>query len=204
MTAIKVCGVTRPEDADLAAALGASAIGMLFWPNSPRCVTVDRARAIAGALPPFVTTVGVFVDQPMHEVESIAAAVGLGAIQLHGQEVPDTYANVTRRVIKTVAVGDESARTRAAAVPSRATVLLDAHDPVKHGGTGRVIDWTIAAGIAQRRPVILSGGLNPDNVAVAVQAVSPYAVDVSSGVESAPGRKDAAKLRAFFAAVRGL
>src|SRR5947207_12662147 len=100
MTAIKVCGVTRPEDADLAASLGASAIGMLFWPNSPRCVTVDRARAIAGALPPFVTTVGVFVDQPMDEVESIADAVGLGAIQLHGQETPDAYANATRRVIK--------------------------------------------------------------------------------------------------------
>ena len=204
MTAVKICGITTPDDADVAARLGAAAIGMLFWPKSPRCIDVQRAREIAAAVPPFVTTVGVFVDQPADEVASIADAVGLGAIQLHGREESDAYARTRRRVIKAVAVRDETAEAESDAVPPYATVLLDAHDSVKRGGTGRTIDWKVAAAIAQRRPIILSGGLNAENVVEAVRAVAPYAVDVSSGVESAPGRKDAAKLRAFFAALRNL
>jgi phosphoribosylanthranilate isomerase len=202
MTRVKVCGVTRSDDAALAADLGASAIGMIFWPDSPRCLDVSRAREIVAAVPPFVSAVGVFVDQPIDEVTAIADAVGLSAIQLHGREDADRYAVVGRRLIKAVGVRDGTAEAEAMAVPARATVLLDAHDPVRRGGTGRAIDWTVAASIARRRPVILSGGLNPENVQTALRAVSPYAVDVSSGVESAPGRKDATKLRAFFAAVR--
>jgi phosphoribosylanthranilate isomerase len=202
MTRVKVCGVTRSDDAALAADLGASAIGMIFWPDSPRCLDVSRAREIVAAVPPFVSAVGVFVDQPIDEVTAIADAVGLSAIQLHGREDADRYAVVGRRLIKAVGVRDGTAEAEAMAVPARATVLLDAHDPVRRGGTGRAIDWTVAATIARRRPVILSGGLNPENVRTALRAVAPYAVDVSSGVESAPGRKDATKLRAFFAAVR--
>jgi phosphoribosylanthranilate isomerase len=202
MTRVKVCGVTRSDDAALAADLGASAIGMIFWPDSPRCLDVSRAREIVAAVPPFVSAVGVFVDQPIDEVAAIADAVGLSAIQLHGREDADRYAAVGRRLIKAVGVRDGTAEAEAMAVPACATVLLDAHDPVRRGGTGRAIDWTVAATIARRRPVILSGGLNPENVQTALRAVSPYAVDVSSGVESAPGRKDARKLRAFFAAVR--
>jgi phosphoribosylanthranilate isomerase len=202
MTRVKVCGVTRSDDAALAADLGASAIGMIFWPDSPRCLDVSRAREIVAAVPPFVSAVGVFVDQPIDEVTAIADAVGLSAIQLHGREDADRYAVVGRRLIKAVGVRDGTAEAEAMAVPARATVLLDALDPVRRGGTGRAIDWTVAATIARRRPVILSGGLNPENVQTALRAVAPYAVDVSSGVESAPGRKDATKLRAFFAAVR--
>ena len=201
---VKVCGVTRPDDAVLAASLGACAIGMIFWPGSPRAVDRARARDIVLALPPFVATVGVFVDQPMDDVLSIADVVGLTAIQLHGDEAPGAYARLPRRVIKAVAVSGPSSADAALAVPACATVLLDAHDPVRRGGTGRSIDWSIASRIARQRPVILSGGLGPENAAAAVDAVRPYAIDVSSGVESSPGRKDEARLRALFAALHEL
>lgn len=200
MIRVKICGVTTPEDALLAAELGASAIGLVFWPGSPRCVDAARAHEIVTALPPFVSAVGVFVDQ-VEDAARIARDVGLSAVQFHGDEPSASYRDFPYRVIKAVTVLDASAREAAAAVPARATVLLDAHDRVKRGGTGRVIDWTIAAMIARERPTILSGGLSADNVADAIAAVNPYAIDVSSGVESAPGRKDRAKLRALFAAL---
>jgi phosphoribosylanthranilate isomerase len=203
MMRVKVCGITTVEDAELAASLGAAAIGIVFWPDSPRAIDVPHARHIVCALPPFLTRVGVFVNQPMKDVMTIAEDVGLDAIQLHGDEDPEPYARECRRsIIKAIAVKNGASEDAAADVPSSATVLLDAHDPVKRGGTGRSIDWTVAAAIARRRPVILSGGLTPANVSDAIAAVSPYAVDVSSGVECLPGRKDPAKLRAFFAAVK--
>jgi len=201
VTRIKICGVTSVEDARLAADLGASAIGLVFWPQSPRLVEWKQARAIVAALPPFVASVGVFVNQA-DEAMAIAREVGLTAVQFHGEETAESYQQLPVRVIKSVPVRDESAASIAASVPENATVLLDAHDPVRRGGTGRPIDWSIAAAIARARPIILSGGLNADNVVRAVEMVHPYAIDVSSGVESAPGRKDAAKLRALFAAVR--
>lgn len=204
MLRVKVCGITTVDDAMLAADLGASAIGLVFWPESPRSVDTRRARQITAALPPFVTPVGVFVDQSVDEVTSTADAAGLGAIQLHGNEEPGAYTTAGRRLIKAVAVRNGSAKAAAAAVPALATVLLDAHDPIKRGGTGQRIDWAMAAAIARTRPVILSGGLHAGNVVEAVRQVRPFAVDVSSGVESAPGRKDAAKLRDFFAALRAL
>jgi phosphoribosylanthranilate isomerase len=205
MIRVKVCGITTREDAELAARLGAAAIGMILWPSSPRAVGVARARDIARALPAFLVRVGVFVNQPPEDVTAMAAEIGLDAIQLHGDEDPLPYTTEWRgRIIKAVAVKDGSAEAFAGAVPSTATVLLDAHDPVKRGGTGLPVDWTVAAAVARKRPVILSGGLTPDNVSTAIAAVAPYAVDVSSGVESSPGRKDPAKLRAFFAAVQGL
>jgi phosphoribosylanthranilate isomerase len=197
---VKICGVTAPGDAVLAAQLGASAIGLVFWPGSPRCVDAAQARAIVAALPPFVSAVGVFVNQ-VAEAAQIARDVGLSAVQFHGDEPSAAYRDFPIRVIKAVTVLDASAREAAAVVPASATVLLDAHDRVKRGGTGRQIDWSIASMIARERPVILSGGLSADNVAAAIAAVQPYAIDVSSGVESAPGRKDPAKLRALFAAL---
>jgi phosphoribosylanthranilate isomerase len=201
---VKICGVTSAEDAELAASLGATAVGMVFWSGSPRAVDVERAKLIALALPTFVTAVGVFVDQSVDEVSAIADAVKLDAIQLHGHENASDYAALGRRLIKSVAVRDRSAEAEADRVPAGATVLLDAHDPLRRGGTGQTIDWTVAATIARRRPVILSGGLTPETVDAAVRAVRPYAIDVSSGVESSPGRKDPTKLRAFFAALRAL
>ena len=200
MIRVKICGVTTIEDGVLAAELGASAIGLVFWPGSPRCVEIAKAKAIVSALPPFVSAVGVFVDQA-DEALAIARETGLSAVQFHGDEPPGSYRAFPLRVIKAVTVRDASAREAAAAVLPGATVLLDAHDRVKRGGTGRGVDWAIAAMIARERPVILSGGLNPENAADAVRIVRPYAIDLSSGVELAAGRKDPAKLRALFAAL---
>jgi phosphoribosylanthranilate isomerase len=196
MIRVKICGVTSAEDARLAVDLGASAIGMVFWPHSPRFVETGRAREIVEALPPFVTAVGVFVDQ--EDARRIAGTTGLHVLQFHGDEPATAYRNAPLPVIKAIAVRDRSAVDAAAAVPRGATVLLDAHDPEKRGGTGRRIDWAVAAEIAASRPVILSGGLNAANVIEALETVRPAAIDVSSGVESAPGRKDPAKLREFF------
>jgi phosphoribosylanthranilate isomerase len=200
VTRVKICGITSSEDAVAAAELGASAIGILFWAASPRYVDRDSARQIVKALPPFVSAVGVFVNQ-IDEAAELARELGLSAVQFHGDERPASYRGFPLPVIKAVAVRDQSAMDDAAAVPAEATVLLDASDRVHRGGTGRVIDWTIAAAIARGRRTILSGGLSPLNVAGAIAAVRPYAIDVSSGVESAPGRKDHAKMRALFAAM---
>ncbi len=201
MIRIKICGVTRPEDAQLAAALGASAIGMVFWPRSPRAIDVSQAREIVAALPPFVAAVGVFVNQ-MDEVPEIADAVGLEVVQLHGDEAPNAYGALRRRTVKAIGVSNAAAVAHAAAVPARTTVLLDAHDPIRRGGTGQPIDWSIAETIARQRPVILSGGLNAGNLILAIEAVRPAAIDVSSGVEAAPGIKDPDKLRELFDVIR--
>jgi phosphoribosylanthranilate isomerase len=203
MIPVKICGITRVEDAVLAAELGASAVGLIFWPNSPRRVDRARARAIVRSLPPFVGAIGVFVNQ-VADAADVAGDVGLTAVQFHGDEPADAYRGFPIRVIKSVPVRDAKARAAAAVVPDEATVLLDAHDPVARGGTGRPIDWTIAAAIARTRPVILSGGLSAANASAALAAVRPYAIDVSSGVESSPGRKDPAKLRELFAVLRAL
>lgn len=200
MIRVKICGVTTVEDARLAVDLGASAIGLVMWPHSPRYVEPARARAIVDALPPFVAAVGVFVDQT--DALRLAGKVRLTTLQFHGDEPAVVYRDCALPVIKSVAVRDRAALDAADNVPSHAWVLLDAHDPEKRGGTGTRIDWTIAAEIAARRPVILSGGLTPDNVLEAIETVRPAAIDVSSGVESAPGRKDPAKLRALFDVIR--
>jgi phosphoribosylanthranilate isomerase len=198
---VKVCGITRLEDAEVAAELGASAIGLVLWPASPRYINPERARTIVRSLAPFVIPVGVFVDQLQAEVNALAERVGLGAIQLHGNETPQYGAGMNRRVIRAIGL-QESIDVRAIDQwPSSVTLLVDAYDPNKRGGTGRPVDWHLAAALAVRRPIILSGGLRPENVAAAIQTVKPYAIDVSSGVESRPGVKDAHRLRAFFEAI---
>lgn len=202
MIKVKICGITRAEDAEVAAALGADAIGFVFWPRSPRFVDAGLARAIARALPPMVTAVGVFADQSADEVGAVAAAVGLGAVQLHGRERVEDFAGLSCRVIKALPVEPGRRPDEALSLPGHVTALLDAHDPVRLGGTGRTIDWTVAARVARARRVILSGGLRPENVRDAVAAVAPYAIDVSSGVEAAPGRKDPERMRALFDAIR--
>lgn len=201
---VKVCGITRAEDALLAASLGAAAVGFIFWPPSPRFVDPYRARPIVRALPPFVAAVGVFVDQPLEYVQGVANLVRLSAVQLHGGEPPESYARLPHRVIKAVSVRSDFSLEEIDAVPPSATLLLDAHDPVLVGGTGRPIDWELAQRVAARRPTILSGGLRPETVATAIQTVRPYAIDVSSGVEARPGVKDPERLRAFFEATRGV
>lgn len=198
---VKICGLRRLEDALLAAELGASAIGFVFWPESPRYIDPFRARRIVAALPPLLATVGVFVNQAPEHASSIARLLNLSAIQLHGDEDAAPYVRTGYRVIKAVTIQDAAPDDAIARIPSGVTVLVDAHDPVRRGGTGQTIDWSIAAGVAASRRTILSGGLTPQNAGVAIAQVRPYAIDVSSGVESAPGVKDPAKLRALFAAV---
>lgn len=199
---VKVCGIRRAEDAQLAVDLGADALGFILWPGSPRYIAAADAHAIVRSLPALVIAVGVFVDQDPVEIAEMARAIGLGAVQLHGAEPAAAYADSAVPVIKAVPVEAGVDTMRAVgAVPASATVLLDAHDPVRRGGTGRTIDWSVAARVARERRVILSGGLTAANVVEAVTAVGAYAVDVSSGVESAPGVKDSAKLRAFFEAL---
>ena len=198
---VKICGITRADDARAAVEAGAGAIGFVFWPESPRFIDPYRALAIASTLPPFVTAVGLFVNQPLQYVNAVASLVRLGAVQLHGDETPEYAAAVPRSIIKAVPfspaedvlVGAWSAST---------TLLLDAHDPVKRGGTGRTIDWTAAAAVAAQRRILLAGGLTPDNVREAVAQVRPFGIDVSSGVERTPGVKDHQRIRALFEALR--
>ena len=197
MTFIKICGITRFEDARAAVAAGANAIGFVLWPKSPRYVDAARAREIAATLPASVTAVGVFVDQPADEVNEIARLVGLGAVQLHGAEDQAYAKQIVRPVVKAVTTGAGQEW------PSDVRLLLDAHDPVRKGGTGKTIDWTIAADIARHRDVILAAGLTPENVAGAIALVRPYGIDVSSGVETKPGIKDHGRITALFEAVHG-
>jgi phosphoribosylanthranilate isomerase len=198
---VKVCGVCRNEDAQLAIKLGASAIGFIFWPTSPRYCDPARAKEIAAAIPSHITVVGVFVDQSVSHVLEIADQVPLGAVQLHGGEAVEDFDRVRQPLIKAVAVTTSFVHDLVDRLPAGVTVLLDAHDPVRRGGTGQTIDWATAAQVAARRRTILSGGLHAGNVREAIAQVNPHMVDVSSGVESAPGVKDAGKLQAFFAAV---
>ena len=195
---VKVCGITRRDDALLAADLGASAVGFVFWPRSPRYVEPEQATAIVRELPPDVAPVGVFVDPTITDVQRIAGQVGLAAVQLHGDEPPTLCDGLSYRVLKAVPVAGDETYAAAARVPSRITVLLDARDPVRRGGTGRTVDWGVAAGVAARRRIFLAGGLCPENVGEALRTVRPYGIDVSSGVEARPGRKDAGRLRDFF------
>ena len=197
----KVCGMTRLTDALHAVQHGATAVGFVFWPRSPRYIEPERAAEIIRELPGTVTAVGVFVNQPVDEIQRIAAAAGITAIQLHGDE-PSAYAEVLGwpiwRALPLDLADDESLLDW----PPSTTILLDVHDPVRRGGTGQTIDWTQAARVATQRRVVLAGGLTPDNVQDAILAVRPYGVDVSSGVEEAPGVKDFDKVARFLERAR--
>jgi phosphoribosylanthranilate isomerase len=198
---VKICGITRLEDARAAIDAGARALGFVFWPDSPRYCDPKCAHAIAARLPAQITRVGVFVDQGVDQVVEIAEFVPLDAVQLHGSERLADFERVRQPLIKAVPVTEGLEPATVDRLPEEVTVLLDAHDPIRRGGTGRTIDWKVAASIAARRRTILSGGLNAGNVRSAIAEVRPHMIDVSSGVESAPGRKDAGKLEAFFAAI---
>jgi phosphoribosylanthranilate isomerase len=198
---VKICGLTRADDARLAVALGADAVGVILWDRSPRRVSPDEARAICGILPPFVTRVGVFVDASPAEVRAVVDHVGLDAVQLHGDERVEAYDAIPARLIKVVTIEDDAALAAATGLPATVTPLVDAADRDRRGGTGQLADWRRAATLAAVRSSILAGGLTPENVGRAVGEVRPWAVDVSSGVEDAPGVKSHDKLRAFFAAV---
>ena len=198
----KICGITRIEDALLAAGAGADAIGLVFYARSPRAVDVQQARAIIAALPPFVTTVGLFVNASRGELNEILEAVPLDLLQFHGDETADDCAGYHRPYIKALRVRPgEDIKARCAEFPQAAGILLDTFVPGVPGGTGETFDWSLVPE-NPGCPIILAGGLTAENVAAAIRRVRPWAVDVSGGVEASKGVKDAAKVRAFVAAVR--
>ncbi|TAN03367.1 MAG: phosphoribosylanthranilate isomerase [Rhodanobacteraceae bacterium] len=201
-TRVKICGVTRVEDALLACELGADAIGMVMTASSPRCVPVERARAIREALPAFVDAVVLTHDLPADRVRAIIDGVRPDLVQFHGLEDAAFCGSFGVHYTKALGMdGDVDVRAVAAAHPQASGFVLDGHPPGQQGGRGKTFDWSrIPRDLG--RPVILAGGLNPDNVGEAIRTVRPWAVDLASGVESSPGIKDAVKMRAFFAAVR--
>jgi phosphoribosylanthranilate isomerase len=222
-TRVKICGITRGEDADLAVELGAAALGFNFYPRSPRFLAPKLAREIIRGLPPFVMAVGVFADEAdAGRIAAVAQEAGVGTLQLHGPKFPPADTLGSYPVIRAVTIGEEENEdlpeevVKGVQSERRATaffeacflsqlnvraILLDTADPLLRGGTGRTFDWKRARAFGRLGRVILAGGLTPENVFEAIKEVRPYAVDVASGVECSPGLKDPAKLRAFFAAV---
>ena len=198
----KICGITRPEDGQEAARLGVDAIGLVFYPPSPRHVSLDQARAIVAALPPFVTVVALFVDPSVAEVEAVLHAVPVDVLQFHGEESPDFCRQFARPYLKAVRVRPSLDLLQYAAhYAGTRGLLADAFVPGMAGGTGATFDWSLLPPNLPL-PLILSGGLDPSNIAAAVAAVRPAAVDISSGVESAKGIKDPALMAAFIGAVQ--
>jgi len=196
---VKICGITREADAAAAVECGASAIGFIFWPESRRFIHPSKARAIVRSLPPFVTPVGVFVNDTAERINAAADEAGLGAVQLHGDEEPEVVDRLNRPVIKAVSCIDEGTATR---WPRGVMLLVDADDPVKRGGTGARADWDGARRLAAGRRVLLAGGINPENVRDAVTMVRPFGIDVSSGVEDGPGIKNPERIRQLFEVLR--
>jgi phosphoribosylanthranilate isomerase len=203
MVRVKICGITRLQDALLSCELGADAIGLNFYSESPRSISPFAAGKIIRKLPPLVTTVGVFVNWQAAPVVALANALQLSAVQLHGDEPPRLVSEIAKKiqVIKALHVGDGCAAPAFAKYRAATVFLLDAAHVGQYGGTGQVADWDAARIAAKSQRILLAGGLTPQNVAEAILAVRPFAVDVASGVESKPGTKDPGKLRAFFAEV---
>jgi phosphoribosylanthranilate isomerase len=196
-TRIKICGITRVEDAHAAAESGADAIGLVFYAGSARAISVAQALRIAADTPPFIARVGVFMNAQAVEVREILATVPLDVLQFHGNESPQTCKCLGRPYIKAVAMGEDADMvTYMARYPGAAGFLLDSHAPGQPGGSGKTIDWARVPARAER-PLILAGGLSVTNVARAVRDTRPYGVDVSSGVESAKGIKEPNKIEAF-------
>ncbi len=196
MAAIKVCGITRAKDGCLAWDLGAAALGFVFHSASPRAVTAQAAARIRRELPEDAVCIGVFVDRSAAEIQDVAAAVGLAAVQLHGRETPELAAQIELPVIKTLRA-EETDEVCLREYPV-AAFLLDASHPTLAGGTGLCADWNLARELAMRHPLILAGGLHPDNARQALDAVSPRGLDLSSGLEASPGRKDPARMQRLF------
>ena len=200
MTAIKICGITRHEDADAAVNLGVHALGFVLWAGSPRSVSLDQMAQVVSELPPLITPVGVFVSPTADDVRR-AVEHGIRVAQIHGDE-PAWGGRPPATILRAVRLGKTAATGLDPEIPGARTVLLDAHDDVLHGGTGKTVDWERAAEVARTRRVMLAGGLTAANVAEAIRIVQPHGVDVASGVEERPGIKSLLRLRHFVAAVR--
>lgn len=204
MTQIKICGITNREDAAFVAQCGADAIGFIFHPQSPRYMTPETVKQIIRKLPDDITTVGVFVDLNPLQVKDIVAFCRLDMVQLHGDESPAYCEGFPKsQVIKACALKEEADVEQLGAYPVRA-ILVDAYDPVRHGGTGERADWTLAVKVKETHPLILAGGLSLANIEEAIKHCSPHAVDINSGVESSPGHKDHKKVKEIIELVREL
>jgi len=205
VTRIKHCGITGLDDADLAVEAGAWALGMIFWPGSPRHCTPEAAAGLGRRLRRRVELTGVFVNQPLDDIAALADTVPLSLVQLHGDEGPAFCAEVARRtgakVMKAARLRSRSDLQALRAFRAVDFHLVDAHVEGQWGGTGQTVDWDLLAAHAGDVPLVLSGGLTPENVAEAIRRVRPFAVDVASGTEASPGVKDPAKLTAFGEAV---
>ncbi len=201
MVKIKICGFTNAENAQQAALAGIDAIGLNFYAKSPRHIDIDSAREIVAALPPFVNKVGLFVNANPSLIDEVLCEVALDTLQFHGDESPSDCAQYEMPFIKAIRVSPELDLIKTANEYSQASaLLLDTYQPDVYGGSGKSFDWSLA-NIELDLPIILAGGLTPDNVSVAIDIAQPYAVDVSSGVESAKGLKDIDKIRAFISNV---
>ncbi len=203
MIRVKICGITRLEDALNAVDSGADALGFVFYPGSPRFIDPDRARCIVAELPPFVTTVGLFVNEPPVRIREVCEYCGLNVVQLHGDEDPAHCSHPPYRVVKAMRL-DQSFDIEQISRFEVSALLLDATVSGQYGGTGTLCDWEVAARVATAHRVILAGGLTPDNVARAVKEVRPYGVDVSSGVEDQPGLKNPEKVAQFIQCAKEL
>jgi len=202
---VKVCGITNAEDALAAVEAGADALGFIFYEKSPRYVVPAVAASIIAELPPLVTPVGVFVNEGLATVRSIMDTCGLAMAQLHGDENASYCRELARPAMKALRLKDRGSLLALAEYQGRGGVrgfVLDTFSELAYGGTGQITDWGLAADVAKSTPILLAGGLTPGNVTEAIRTVRPYGVDVSSGVESSPGKKDHAKMRAFIDAVR--
>jgi phosphoribosylanthranilate isomerase len=203
MLRVKICGITNAADAVAAAEAGADAVGLMFYPPSPRFVTLPQARDVIRELPPFVAKVGVFVNSSPDEVRRAIGECGIDTLQFHGDEPPEFCRQFSLKTIKAFRIVDSASLAAVHDYQSEAW-LLDSFVPGKLGGTGAVFNWELAVeAVKFSRPVILAGGLTPENAAEAVRRVRPFGLDVSSGVESAPGKKDSRKVGAFIAAAKG-
>lgn len=203
-TRIKICGITRVDDAAMVVSAGVDAIGLVFAPRSPRLVEVARAQEIAAAVPAFVQLVGLFLDPDEDEVHRVLDALPIDLLQFHGKESPRFCRQFGHRYIKTVGLANlEQPEAVIAEYHDAAAILFDSHAHGEAGGTGRSMDWRYLPDVTHA-PVILAGGLRPDNVAAAVETARPHAVDVSSGVESAPGVKDPDLVSEFINEVQGV
>jgi phosphoribosylanthranilate isomerase len=202
---IKICGITNADDGLAAVAAGADALGFVFHKASPRCVTADVVRRIIASLPPFVLSVGVFVNEDMKVVRDLMDSCGLALAQLHGDESAAYCEQLGRPILKAIRLRDMASFLSLAEYKGRAGVrgfVIDTYSESAYGGTGRTTDWPLAAEAAKIAPIFLAGGLTPDNVGEAIIKVRPYGIDVSSGVEAAPGKKDPVKVKAFIEAVK--
>ena len=202
---IKICGITNLEDAQVAVTVGADALGFVFYEKSPRCLEPGVAKRIIAQLPPFIISVGVFVNHDQKFIRNVFDECGLALAQLHGDETPAFCESLGRPILRAHRLRDRGSLLALAEYKGRMGVrgfVVDAFSSEAYGGTGQTVDWSLAHEVAQSAPILLAGGLTPDNVHKAIQQVQPYGVDVSSGVEKTPGQKDPAKIQAFIHAAR--